>query len=167
MQLQGLMFMLFILLIIPIMALSTNPFLFFAVMAIILIISSIKNIYSRFFDVEPGEDEDSDSEAEEEFEDLLNIDMKKFGVGIYVVKDLFLILFFLYCSFYVKSLFLKIDASLLILIQIYHIRSGLKRGVRKSKAITSWDRNLVMFSGVLSLLLIVFTTCNLVFQLSF
>ena len=167
MQLQGLMFMLFILLIIPVMAL-TNHFIFFAIMAIILIITSIKSIYARFFDIESQEeDDDSDEDAEEEFEDLLNLDMKKFGKGIYIVKDLFIILFFVYCSFYLKSILLKIDAALLILIQIHHIKSVLTRNGPKKKEVNLSDRNLAMISGVLSLLLIVFTSFSLIFGQSF
>ena len=167
MQLQGLMFMLFILLIIPAMALFTNHFIFFAIMAVILIISSIKNIYLHFFDVDSEEDDDPDDEAEEEFEDLLNLNMKKFGIGIYVVKDLFLILFFVYCSFYLKSILLKIDATLLILIQIYHIKSILNRNNHEKKEANPLDRNQTLVSGILSLLLIVFTSCNLIFGQNF
>ncbi|OGO81558.1 MAG: hypothetical protein A2Y21_02890 [Clostridiales bacterium GWC2_40_7] len=168
MQLQGLMFMLFILLIIPVMALSTNHLIFFAIMAIILIITSIKSIYARFFDIESQEeDDDSDEDAEEEFEDLLNLDMKKFGTGIYIVKDLFIILFFVYCSFYLKSILLKVDAALLILIQIHHIKSVLNRNGLKKKEVNLSDRNLATISGILSLLLIVFTSFNLIFGQSF
>jgi len=168
MQLQGLMFMLFILLIIPVMALSTNHFIFFAIMAIILIITSIKSIYARFFHIDSREeDDDSDEEAEEEFEDLLKLDMKKFGTGIYIVKDLFIILFYVYCSFYLKSIILKIDAALLILIQIHHIKSVLNRKDPKKIEVNLSDRNLAMISGVLSLLLIVCTSFNLIFGQSF
>lgn len=167
MQLQGLMFMLFILLIVPVMVISTNHYIFFALMAIILIISSIKNIYTRFFDLDSEDEEDSDNETEEEFEDLLNLDMKKFGTGIYIVKDLFVILFFLYCSFYLKSIFLKIDAALLILIQIHHIKGILGGNNPVKKKVSPIGRNLALVSGILSLVLIGFTTCNLVFQLNF
>lgn len=168
MQLQGLMFMLFLLLILPILALSTNHFIFFAVMAVILMVSSIKNIYNRFFETDSGEDdEDIEDETEEEFEDLLNLNMKKFGTGIHVVKDLFLILFFVYCSFYLSSILLKIPAALLILIQIHHIRNRLKQKEAGKKEVSPADRNLAVVSGILSLILIGFTACNLLFQWSF
>lgn len=167
MQLQGLMFMLFILLIIPIMAISTNHFIFFAVMAVILVVSSVKNIYTRFFHVDQIDEEDTDEEAAEEFEEILNINMKKFGTGIYVVKDLFLILFFIYCSFYLHSILMKINASLLILIQIYHIKKVLNKKEQRKKETTTLDRNLAMVSGILSLVLIALTTCNLVFKMNF
>lgn len=166
MQLQGLMFMLFILLILPVLALSTNHIVFFVVMAVILTISSIKNIYTRFFDI-VSEEDDSDNEAEEEFEDLLNVNMKKFGTGVYVVKNLFLILFFIYCSFYLKSILLKIDASLLILIQIYYIKGVISTDVANEKEFNPFDRNLIMVSDILSLLLIVFTSYNLIFDMNF
>ena len=166
MQLQGLLFMLFILLIIPISVLFTNHFIFFGVMAVIIVIGSIKNISLRFFDLDSEED-DTDNEEIEGFEDMLNIDMKKFGTGTYVVKNLFLILFFIYCSFYLKSILLKIDVALLILIQIYYIQSFLKRNGDIKKEVKPSDRNLAMFSAILSLMLIVFTICNLIFGLEF
>ncbi|NJD01737.1 MAG: hypothetical protein FIA99_03880 [Ruminiclostridium sp.] len=168
MQLQGLIFMLFILLIIPVMVLSTNHYIFFAVMAVIIIVSSIRNIYLRFLDADSRKDvDDLDDEAEEEFEDLLNLDMKKFGNGIHIVKNLFLILFFVYCSFYLRSIFLKINAALLILIQIYHIKSVISKNSFNKKDASLPDRNVAMISGILSLLLIAFTTFNLLFSMNF
>ena len=163
MPLQGLMFMIFILLIIPVLALSTNHFIFFGVMALIISVISIRNIYNRFFDI----DSDGgyiDEEATEEIEDLINLNMKKFGTGINVVKELSLILFFIYCSFYSGSILLKIVAALLILIQIYYIKGILNDKDKKEP--TSFSRNLTMLSSILSLVLVIFTTCNLIFGLN-
>lgn len=165
MQLQGLMFMLFILLILPVLALSTNHLLFFAVVALIVIISSIRSIHSCFSGADYGEEEDSE-EAEEDFEDLLNLDMKKFGAGIYVVKYLFLILFYIYCSIYIKSILLKADAALLILIQVHHIKNISMKG-STNKEIKPFDRSIALVSAILSLVLVIFTSFNIIFGLDF
>ncbi len=165
MQLQGLLFMVFFLLVLPILALSTHQLIFFAVMAAIITFGAIQNIYNYFLSV--GPDDDFEEEAAEDMEDLLDLNMRNFGVGMQIVKNLLLVLFFVYCSFYLNSILLKIAAVLLILIQIYNIRKALSENPEGGKEAASLDRNLAMASGVLSLVLIIFTSFNIVLSMNF
>lgn len=160
MPLQGLMFLIFMFIIIPVLVLSTNHYLFFAVTALILVVGSIRSIYRRFFNI-PEDDETSEDEDAEEIEDMFDMNMKKFGTGINVIKAMFLILFYVYCSFNLNSIFLKLPAALLILLQIHEIRLALNDN-SKFKMSPALSRNIETIANIISLVLIILTSYNII-----
>jgi hypothetical protein len=58
-----------------------------------------------------GEEEQSDKE---ELEDMIGLDAQKFGIGAKVVKNLIIILFYIYSLFYMQHMWLKAIALLLV-----------------------------------------------------
>lgn len=161
MPLQGLILLIFMFLIIPLLMLSTNQYIFFVVTAIILIIVSIKNIYKRLLNITEDE-EDPENEDIEELEDMFGLNMKKFGTGINVVRSLFLILFYFYCSFNLNAIALRIPAAFLIIVQVHEIRTNLKQN-KKVKLTTIPNRVFKITTSVLSLVLIISTGYILLF----
>lgn len=114
MQLQGLLLILFMLFIVPIIILFTNPNVFFIIVSVILFFLSLRNIHIILFNInEPYEEQDD--ELIEYLEFTLNIDIRKFGKGLKVVIDLIFILFFIYCIYYINSIWLKSICGLIIL----------------------------------------------------
>lgn len=107
MQLQSLFLTIFMLIIIPIMILSSNHNVFYVLMGLALFITSFKNIHYQIFDSNDYYLEDSDNSTED-IEAELNLDVKKFGIGTHIAKDLIIILFFIYCTFYIHSDWLKV-----------------------------------------------------------
>lgn len=161
MQLQGLMFMLFMLIIIPILILSTNHNVFFVVIAVALFLVSMRNMYTVLF--HPAESPvESDDDMMEELEDAMNVDMKKFGTGAIVVRNLLFILFFIYCVFYVSSIWLKV----LIFINIAHWVYDTVINISKSEpGIAERNKSRVrdavfLLVNTSATLLITFVVCN-------
>lgn len=161
MPLQGLMFLIFVFLIIPLLMLSTNQYIFFAVTAIVLTVISIRSIFTHFFSAAENE-EDTQDDGIEELEDMFDLNIKKFGTGINVIKSLFLILFYVYCSFSFNSILMKLPAALLIVIQIHQIRTTLRESTTIKKS-TKMNRNLKTITSVLSIILIISTGYFLLF----
>jgi hypothetical protein len=157
MQLQGLLIMLFILAVIPIMILSSNHEIFFILMAVILLVSSVKNLYRGLLGANSGSLE-SDSDPEEDLEEILDLDMEKFGIGIDIAKSLITILFLAYCAFYLNFLFFKAATALAILLQVYFIVEKIKAGPECEPAgIHGIGR---MLSSLLTLVIVLFTVFN-------
>lgn len=130
MQLQGLMIMLFFTIAIPIIIMSANHNVFFILIALVLFIVSVRDIrnilmFMKDFksqgDYVVEDDMSDEREIVEELEDMTNINIRKFSIGISLAKSLIIILFFVYCSFYVEGLMLKALISSLILYRIYLI----------------------------------------------
>lgn len=114
MQLEGLLLVLVMLVLIPVFALSSNDTVFFIVVALILFFSSIKSIGDNLLNINYEESEKS-SELIDEIEDQVNIDLNKFARGLKVIRNLITILFFVYCTFYISSLWQKSVSILIIL----------------------------------------------------
>lgn len=113
MQIESLFIALIMIIIIPIIIISSDHNAFFFITGFIVIISSILNLNKNISNSSKVVyDENHDSI--DEFEELLNIDVKKFGIGLKFVKNLFIILFILYCIFFITSIFIKIFAVIVI-----------------------------------------------------
>lgn len=155
MQLQGLMLMLFIMVAIPLMVIFANHNMFFIIIALILFITSFKNIYKLLFNI--AIDDEPDDDLTEELEDLMNIDMKKFGAGINTVKGLIVVLFLAYCIYFQVSLLLKLVTISALLLQVVNI-INIKKGTIKSK--TGLNGFRFHLSGIFNIVVIIFTFCN-------
>jgi hypothetical protein len=124
MQLQGLLIMLFFTIVIPIIIMSYNHNVFFILVAVILLIASLKdarNIISflksgnNTSDTEDSEDLSDENDMIEELEEMTNVNVKKFNIGIGFVKSLILLLFFVYCAIYCSNIYFRILISALLL----------------------------------------------------
>ncbi len=147
--------MLFVLAVIPIMILSSHHEIFFVLMAAILLVSSIRSLHKGLSGSDGGSPE-ADGDLEEEFEEIMNIDMEKFGTGIDVAKSLIIILFLVYCAFYLNSLLFKVLSALAILLQVSFISKNVKEkyDMPRIQGISH------LFSSALNLVVILFTLLN-------
>ncbi|MCX7712031.1 MAG: hypothetical protein N2484_19480 [Clostridia bacterium] len=120
MQLQGLMMMLLMMVIIPLMILTSNHEVFFIILSLVLLFSSLRNLYELF--ARPEEEIESEEEADsEELEDFFGIDVRKLETGLSMVKNMMIILYLIYCSFYVHYFWIKIFIFSLAFYWIYDI----------------------------------------------
>ncbi len=113
MQSQSLFLMLFILIVAPILIISSNHNLFFGVVAFIMFIAALRSIFKAL----SGSKEDLSQEEEsekEELEEMIGLDAQKFGIGAKVVRNLVVILFYIYSLFYMQHVWLKAITLLLI-----------------------------------------------------
>ncbi len=115
MQMQGLVLALSMLILIPLFTLFSNHNIYFlisSILTLILAVNKLRLLAQSKENINP-EKEEIDGATEhkifnEDLENILNIDMKKFEKGIFFVKNLFFILFFIYCIFYIESLAMRI-----------------------------------------------------------
>jgi len=107
------------------MIISSNHNVFFITLAVILLVVSIRKVYITVFNVKPALSE-VDKETEADFQEMTNLDTKKFGTGIKVAKSLFTILFFSYCTFFINSIWIKLLISLITVYFIHDIVNSLK-----------------------------------------
>lgn len=163
MQLRGLMFLLLITIVIPITILLPSHNVFFMVVALLLIIDSARKIYVELNGEGFYFEEDDDIEEElEEFEELYEIDIKKFDEGIKVARNLVIILFYLYCSFFVTSFLLKVIVSG---IMVYWTRETL-RSIRNKlvipggKVLNAFRKMLVVGMNLFSIIFIAVVAYN-------
>ncbi len=113
MQSQSLFLILFILIVAPILIISSNHNLFFGLVAFILFIAALRAILKTL----SGSKEDvsdEDQSEKEELEDMIGLDAQKFGIGAKVVKNLIIILFYIYSLFFMHHMWLKAITLLLI-----------------------------------------------------
>ena len=120
MQSKSLVFLFIVVVTIPIIALSTNHEIFFGVVALIIMVLSIRYIY-RLITGETFQITEVDEELEEELEELMDIDVKRFGTGLSIVYHLLVILFLCYCALFMETIVLKSIAAFAILLQIHFI----------------------------------------------
>ncbi|HOJ11733.1 MAG TPA: hypothetical protein PK733_14215 [Clostridiales bacterium] len=128
MQLQGFLLMIFIFVILPVFVLFSNHTVFFIVMSVILFINSLRLIYysiSGLKHVIPEIDEE-DKEFIDNIEASTGFNFKRFDTGADISKYLIIILFYIYCSFFIRSVYIKILISSVIVYWIYHIIKSFK-----------------------------------------
>lgn len=116
MQFDSVLIILLLLFIFPIIILFSNPNIFFVITSIIIVLSSMKKINMILFENNTHDDnnENIDEEVIEEFESISEIDFKKLIKGIRSLWNLFVIIFFVYCIFYVNNIVLKEISIILI-----------------------------------------------------
>jgi hypothetical protein len=119
MPLQGLMLFLFIIIIIPILFVFANQNVFFILISLILLYASIKNIYLKIFQAKASSEQEED--LSEELEQTMNVNIKKFKEGISVSKNLIIILFLTYCTYFIADFFFKIIIALVLTYRLFDI----------------------------------------------
>ncbi|MDP4091906.1 MAG: hypothetical protein Q8920_00930 [Bacillota bacterium] len=105
--------MLFILIIAPLLLISANHNVFFVLVAIVLFINSIRCILKLFIGTSKNQNEIED-EGMDDLEDMLSVDIKRFGTGTKVVRNLIAVLFFIYCIYYIHAYIFKIMTTFII-----------------------------------------------------
>lgn len=121
MQKQGLMIMLLMVVVLPFIILFSNHDMFFILIAFVLLVSSVLNIRDRISGIQLLDTEDEEAEMIEDFEDQVNLDLEKFGRGTRVARHSVAVVFFIYSSFYVQSVLLKVLISLILVYWINRI----------------------------------------------
>ena len=155
MELRGLLLVLFTIILIPLLLLSASQDAYFILMGLVLIITSIRNVKVILFRSKLSEDkrlkEDKSNETIEDLEASLNININRFKIGLNIAKCMVIILFFIYCSFFLRSIFYDIPISIIILYWINNIFNIAKRGINKLEIRTANRYELVTFLFINSL----------------
>lgn len=141
----------------PIIAISTNHNIFFGIAAAAVTFASIRHIYSLVM-LNGFQEHEIDEELEEDLEDLIGIDIQRFGAGLSVVLNLVVILFICYCAFFLEAVLLKAVAALAISLQVRFI-------IKKVRAKDSpFDKNehklQILLSSVSNITVVLFTLLN-------
>lgn len=122
MQIQMLFVAMLMLIAVPVMLLFSNHNVFFILLSIILFVSSFKKISDfLILDKDAKHNSFSDEELFEEIEEALNIDVARFYMGLNFIKDLIIIMFFIYCFSFMISIFAKSFIVLNIIFYVCHI----------------------------------------------
>lgn len=157
MQSKGSVLIFLAILAFPIIAISTNHNLFFGALSAIVAAVSFKYLYyllikNEFADQQPDED------LEAELEELADVDMRKVGAGLSITYNLLVILYLIYCSFYLDTFLLKGIIAFAILLQMHFI---IKKVNYKK---TPYDKNLnkpqILLSSVSNIVVVVFAVLN-------
>ncbi|NMB95750.1 MAG: hypothetical protein GYA02_03940 [Clostridiaceae bacterium] len=123
MQLQSFLAMLFIFVVLPVFLLFSNHNIFYIAMALVLLFDSLRSIYFLLTGkkiITPDLNED-DKEFIDDLKNTTGFDLKWFNTCIKIARYLIAILFYIYCSFYVKNMFLNILISIVILYWVNRI----------------------------------------------
>ncbi len=162
MHLQSLMIMLFILFIVPIVILFTNPNIFFVIIALVLVFISLRNIHTVLFNIYDDQDNEPDEELIEDLELSLNIDMRKFGKGIRVVIDLIFILFFVYSVFFINSVWIKALFGIIIFYWCTDIILILGKRHKITEILLTTRRvsTMIVLTNSITIILITIAICN-------
>ena len=147
---------------IPILALFSNHEIFFWVLSLIILVFSAKNIY-RLITGESLKSNDSDDEIEEELEELVDIDFKTLGTGLSVISSLLVILFLIYCAFYLEAFILKAVVTFAIILQVYFI-------VKKTEKIAlgyspNHHKLQIFMASLVNIAIILFTVLNKIYRM--
>ena len=115
-------------------------------------------MYRGFQEHEP------DEELESDLDELIGIDIRKFGEGLSVVVNMVIIVFLVYCAFFLETLPLKGIVTLAIMLRIHFI-------IRKTrKSGEGFDKNRhkpqIFISSISNLAVVLFTILNKLSQLS-
>jgi len=157
MQSKGSVLIFLIILVFPVIAIFSDHQIFFAIMSIIIAFISCRYIYNLLFGKGFGDSED-DEGLSEELEDMIDIDMRLFGTGMSVAYNMLVMLFLIYCAFFLDTVLLKGIPALAIMFQIYFI---IQKVGRKSQG---FDRNRhkpqILISSILNLVVILLATIN-------
>ncbi len=161
MELEKILFLL-MLIILPIMILMSNHNIFFIITGIVIIIISIRNLYVIIYKVNINEIEDDDENIDDLY-DNEELNIAKIGLGTVVVKNLIVILFFVYCVYHINSYILKVLVSINIAYYIYYLKNSIiesKKAENKEKLEFPLGRILGFVVNLTSIIIVIFTACN-------
>ncbi|NLD48398.1 MAG: hypothetical protein GX660_14605 [Clostridiaceae bacterium] len=160
MQLQRMLLILLMLIIIPIIIISSNDSAFFIILAIILSLASLKSIIENLF-ISIEDDIDLSDDMIDEIEDQTNLNIYKFGIGLSVIKDLVIILFFVYCNFYLYSFIYKILFTFVTLYWLNDLVSSIKNPDKNNSQLKGIKvRFINVLTNLSSLLIIIIVAYN-------
>lgn len=160
MQLESMLMFLLMLIVIPILAISANDTAFFIIFAAVLAIAALKSIYNALFDTEI-EPEENGNEIIDDIEEQIDLDMRRLGTGFNVVKGLIIVLFFVYCTFYLNFIWLKVLSSLVILYWLVSIKDNLTSDTQEDAPKRNiFSRALFIIVNISSLVIISFSAYN-------
>ncbi len=128
MQLQSFLAMLFIFVVLPVFLLFSNHTIFYAAMSLVLLVDSLKSVYfslSGRKQITPDLNED-DREFIDNLKTTTGFDLKWFNTCTKIARYLIAILFYIYCSFHTKNIFINILISIVILYWVHRIIDSLK-----------------------------------------
>lgn len=162
MQLEGFIFFLFFLVVFPMMVLFADHDVFFMIVSLALIVLSVKNIYTLLSYNSKGDVQVADEETEY-VEEAYGIDIRKVDLGFLVAKQLFVILFAVYCYLFIHALWQKAITLFVALHAVRTIIIGLMDSESQEENLfeTGFIEKLFEFcSSVAVILLIVFVAMN-------
>lgn len=162
MQSKGSMLIFIAILAFPIIAISTNHNLFFGALSAIVSLVSFRYLYFLLIK-DDFEDQQPDEDLEAELEDLADIDLKKVGAGLSITYNLLVILYLIYCSFYLDTILLKGIAAFAILLQIHFITK--KVGYMETPYDKNQNKPQILLSSVSNIVVVVFAVLNKILRL--
>lgn len=154
MQSKGSMLIFLAILAFPVIAISANHNLFFAVFSAIIASVSFKSIFNILTGNE-FDDQKPDEELEAELEEMVDIDFKRAGTGLSIVFNLLVILYLFYCSFYLNTTLLKVITAFAILLQIHFIIK--KAGYEKKAYDKNNQKPQILLSSLSNLIIVIFS----------
>jgi hypothetical protein len=165
MQSNGFSLMIFIFLVLPVIILFSNHDIFFVIIALILIISSIKNLYQTI--IKPPDIKSDDESIFEDYGEDEDLSSEGLGISTRIVKNLIVILFYIYCTFFIYSIIFR---AVVLAIILYWLHDTINSPAKPAddtdisappiKTNTNAQGALTFFVNVGSILMIIFVTCN-------
>lgn len=166
MQLEYMLLIIIMLIIIPIVAISSNDTAFYVITCIVVAISSLRSFYNNFFGISEEVMDEEDIEFLQEVESQINLDLYKLGKGFQTIKSLVVILFFIYCAFYLRYFWLKALSVFVIVHWIYTLIYNLKQSMDDIpvEKISFLKRVYMLFISISALVIITFSAYSKFFQ---
>ena len=163
MQLEGMLFLLIMIIIIPIIYVFSNDTAFYIILSLVLSFSSIKNILKPFLPIDSEDDEET-KELIQEFKDSINFDFNRIKLGIKTSKAMIIVLYFVYNCFFIDIFIYKITTTFIIVYWIRYIVENINNSQEHNNSpetqISFFDRSLTMLVNILSLVVILATAYN-------
>lgn len=161
MQLEYMLLMIIMLIIIPIVAICSNDTAFYIITSIIVVISSLKSFYNNFFGITvKSEMDEEDKKLIEEIENQINLDLYKLGKGFQMIKVLVIMLFYIYCAFYLHEFWLKALSIFMIVHWINILVNNLNTSIDDSseeKKSSLLKRMYMIFVNISAIIIITFS----------
>lgn len=162
MQSKGSMLIFMAILAFPIIAISTNHNLFFGALSAIVSLVSFRYLYYLLIK-DDFEDQQPDEDLEAELEELADIDLRKVGTGLSITYNLMVILYLIYCAFYLDTILLKGIAAFAILLQMHFIIK--KVGNKESPYDKNRNKPQILLSSVSNIVVVIFAVLNKILRL--
>lgn len=161
MQVKSFLMMLFVFFVLPLFYIFTNHLAFFIIMAIVLFITSLRQVYVALCvnkKVSSGFEQE-DLDFIESVESSSGFDLKLLDTGTRVVRYLAAILFYIYCALQSMHISLIVIISALIIYWVYRIKSAINENNNIFADIPFIIERVINFTaGSFSLFVITFIT---------
>ncbi len=162
MQSKGMVLLFLAIFALPLIAISTNHNLFFVLISIVLVVLSSRDIFS-LISGNSLQDQQLNEELEEELEEFVDIDLQRFGTGMSVVYNMIVVLFLIYCAFFLNTLLLKCLTAFAILMQIHFIVKKIKD--KNHFYNKNQQKPQIFISGISNIAVVFFAVLNKIFRL--